>query len=136
MGGPGWRSGPGPAFAAGGPGPRSMGEVMTGWTWLRRRIPISATALALITLPSVSGPARADVFQATNLVTDNPTVNPAPLTDANLRNAWGVGFSAQSPFWVANNASGVSTLYQVNAATNVPTKIPTEVTIPGTGRVT
>jgi uncharacterized protein (TIGR03118 family) len=109
---------------------------MTGLTWLRRRIPISAMALALLTLPSMSGPARADVFLATNLVTDNPTVNPAPLTDPNLKNAWGVGMSATSPFWVANNATGVSTLYQVNAATNVPTKVNLEVTIPDAGSVT
>ncbi|HEY1377499.1 MAG TPA: TIGR03118 family protein [Gemmataceae bacterium] len=109
---------------------------MTRWTRLWRWKPISAAALVLVTLPLVWGPARADVFLATNLVTDAPAVNPAPLTDPNLRNAWGIGLSAASPFWVANNATGVSTLYLVNAATNVPTKVNLEVAIAGTGRVT
>jgi uncharacterized protein (TIGR03118 family) len=72
----------------------------------------------------------------TNLVTDDPAINPAPLTDPKLKNAWGIGTSAGSPFWVANNATGTVSLYQVLAATNTPAKVSIEVTIPGNGRVT
>ena len=80
--------------------------------------------------------ARADVFLATNLVTDDPSANPAMLTDPNLKNAWGISATATSPFWVSDNGTGVATLYQVDAITNVPTKVNLEVTIPGDGSVT
>ena len=33
------------------------------------------------------------------------------LTDPNLKNPWGLTRSATSPWWVANNNSGTSTLY-------------------------
>src|SRR5262249_48912452 len=83
-----------------------------------------------------SPPARADVFLRTDLVTDDPLVNPATLTDPKLKNPWGVSAAAANPFWVSNNATGVATLYTVNAATNVPTKVSLEVTIPDAGNVT
>jgi len=60
----------------------------------------------------------------------------APNTDPNLINAWGVSFSPTGPFWVANNGSGTSTVYN---STGVPQGI--TVTIPpasgrGNGRPT
>jgi uncharacterized protein (TIGR03118 family) len=87
---------------------------------------------------------RGDQFSATNLVTDDQSVNPAQITDPFLKNAWGISHSAGSPFWVSDNGSGVSTLYQVNPATNVTTKVilgsppgPSGgVAIPGDGTVT
>lgn len=109
---------------------------MTSCSWLRRWFPILAAALSLATLLFWSRPARADAFMQTNLVTDDQSVNPATLTDPKLKNAWGISSTATSPFWVSNNATGVSTLYQVNAATNVPTKVNLEVAIPGDGSVT
>lgn len=44
-----------------------------------------------------------------NLVSDIPGL--ADHTDKNLTNPWGNGFSATSPFWIGNNHSGTSTLY-------------------------
>src|SRR5262245_25605146 len=52
---------------------------------------------------------RADFFQQTNLVSNQPNV--ARLQDPNLVNPWGVSFSPMSPFWVSNNGTGTSTLY-------------------------
>jgi uncharacterized protein (TIGR03118 family) len=49
------------------------------------------------------------VYTRVNLVSDIDGV--ARFTDANLVNPWGLGFSSTSPFWVADNGSGVSTLY-------------------------
>jgi uncharacterized protein (TIGR03118 family) len=75
--------------------------------------------------------AIADVFTQTNLVSDVP--NEARTTDLNLKNPWGVSFSPTSPFWISNQASGTSTLY--DGAGN---KIPLTVPIPGgnpTGQV-
>src|SRR5215468_9936226 len=48
-------------------------------------------------------------YLQTNLVSDLPGV--AKATDANLKNPWGIAASSSSPFWVADNATGVSTLY-------------------------
>jgi hypothetical protein len=48
-------------------------------------------------------------FVQRNLVSDQP--GQADITDANLVNAWGLAFSATSPFWISDNHSGLSTLY-------------------------
>lgn len=52
-------------------------------------------------------------FQQQNLVSDldEPPGGPAAVTDALLKNPWGISFSASSPFWIANAGSGTSTLY-------------------------
>jgi uncharacterized protein (TIGR03118 family) len=52
---------------------------------------------------------RRNAYKVTLLVSDLPG---AAVPDANLKNAWGVAFSpAGSPFWIADNAAGLSTLY-------------------------
>ncbi len=43
------------------------------------------------------------------LVSDIP--GEAPVTDPNLVNPWGIAYSPTGPFWVADNHTGVSTLY-------------------------
>jgi uncharacterized protein (TIGR03118 family) len=43
------------------------------------------------------------------LVSDIPGL--AEQTDPNLLNPWGIAFSPTSPFWIADNHAGVSTLY-------------------------
>jgi uncharacterized protein (TIGR03118 family) len=48
----------------------------------------------------------------TNLVSDVPGL--ASHTDSNLANPWGIASSGSSPFWVADNHTGVSTLYDTN----------------------
>jgi uncharacterized protein (TIGR03118 family) len=71
-----------------------------------------------------ASPAQADsVFTTINLVTDDPLVNPAQLTDSNLVNAWGISHSGGSPFWVSDNQTGVTTVYSVNPVTNQTTKV-------------
>src|SRR5579862_2977626 len=49
----------------------------------------------------------------TNLVSDT---GGATTTDANLVNAWGVSFSPNGPFWISDNGTGVSTLYDGSGA--------------------
>src|SRR5262249_52673725 len=49
------------------------------------------------------------IFQQTNLVSSVPGL--APITDANLKNPWGISFSPSGPFWVSNQVTGTSTLY-------------------------
>jgi uncharacterized protein (TIGR03118 family) len=57
-------------------------------------------------------------YNQTNLVTDNQTAlasrgfSPAAFTDPHLVNPWGIALTPTgSPFWVADNATGVSSLY-------------------------
>jgi uncharacterized protein (TIGR03118 family) len=51
----------------------------------------------------------ADPFSQTNLVSDGSV--PAANIDPNLINPWGIASSAQGPFWIADNGSGVATVY-------------------------
>jgi uncharacterized protein (TIGR03118 family) len=67
-------------------------------------------------------------YLSTNLVSDLPGL--AQLTDPNLINPWGVSFSATSPFWVANQGTGTSTLYAGDSNGDPLTIIPLVVTIP------
>ena len=66
-------------------------------------------ALSLFFLPGVT---PAQHYKQTNLVSD--LAGMAPVTDPNLKNPWGLTRSSGSPFWVANNNSGTSTLYDGN----------------------
>ncbi|HMB03604.1 MAG TPA: TIGR03118 family protein, partial [Isosphaeraceae bacterium] len=55
-------------------------------------------------------------FTETNLVTDSADnakhgLTGKPVIDPNLVNPWGIAFSTNSPFWVADNGKGLATLY-------------------------
>ncbi len=52
---------------------------------------------------------QGSVFVQTNLVSNIPGM--AAHTDVNLVNPWGVSYSATSPFWISDQVSGLSTLY-------------------------
>jgi len=69
----------------------------------------------------------ANAYVQTNLVSDLPGV--AMQTDPNLVNPWGLAASASSPFWIANNHSGTSTLYN-GAGQPFPATNPLVVQIP------
>ncbi len=68
--------------------------------------------LVLLLLPGTAF-ARANsgggVYQRTNLVSNIP--GKAAITDPNLVNPWGISYSPMSPFWISDNNSGLSTLY-------------------------
>jgi len=65
-----------------------------------------------------------NAYVVTKLVSDLKNV--AKVQDPVLQNAWGVAFSpAGSPFWVADNATGCSTLYAGDG-----TKVARQVSIP------
>jgi uncharacterized protein (TIGR03118 family) len=69
-------------------------------------VAISFLAISLLIAPQ--GQAQTGYVQ-TNLVSDMTGV--AANTDPNLQNAWGIATSATSPFWVSDNGTGLSTLY-------------------------
>ena len=57
---------------------------------------------------------RAPVFTVDTLVSDNKKTIPAVTKDANLVNAWGLAAGPDTEWWVANNRTGTSTLYDGN----------------------
>lgn len=71
---------------------------------------ISLLAVVLV-LPALT---FAQQYQQTNLVSD--IMGMAPTFDPNLKNPWGLTRSSGSPWWVANNNSGTSTLYDGTGA--------------------
>jgi uncharacterized protein (TIGR03118 family) len=93
-----------------------------------QNLPLSrlAKALGTLALAFTATYTHADTlgYNQTNLVSDIP--GKAANTDPNLKNPWGVAFSATSPFWTSDQATGVASLY--NAA-GVPQAL--VVTIPG-----
>ena len=60
----------------------------------------------------------AQAYQQTNLVSDIQGLAPTP--DGHLLNPWGLIASSTSPWWVADNNGGVSTLYNGNSGAIVP----------------
>jgi len=102
-----------------------------------RKHPLSLLALAVAAaLAAAPLSSQAIPVTVTNLVTDNPAVNPAQITDPGLVNAWGLSYSPTSPFWVSSNGAGTSTVYHVDPATQATSKLGLTVTIPGAGNVT
>jgi uncharacterized protein (TIGR03118 family) len=106
-------------------------------------LPRAATQILAVAV-LLSSLAFGQHYTQTNLVSD--LSGTATTTDPNLKNAWGLVRSAGSPWWVANNGTGTSTLYngagvpQPQPTTANPTATPLVVTIPppknGTGPAT
>ena len=65
-----------------------------------------AFVLSLFLLPSG---VQAQHYQQTNLVSDIPGM--APTIDPNLKNPWGLTRSSGGPWWIGNNNSGTSSLF-------------------------
>src|SRR5258705_956461 len=82
-----------------------------------------AALLLVFALPA-SRPALAQRFTQTNLVSD--ISGGALRRDANLVNPWGLAPGASGVFWVSNNVTVTSTLYEPDG-----TSRPLIVTIPG-----
>jgi uncharacterized protein (TIGR03118 family) len=89
---------------------------------IRRTIGRGGLALAVViaalfaTVPLQA--AEQNSYTVTPLVSDQPGV--AAFTDPNLVNAWGLAASASSPWWVADNETSVSTLYNGNTGQPQP----------------
>ena len=69
------------------------------------------TATLLLTVLILLGTALGQHYDRTDLTSNLPTVPPLPNTDANLVNAWGLARATGSPWWVSDNGTGLSTLY-------------------------
>ena len=81
----------------------------TSTPWRGRVAKALLSLVATLLIPLAVNAAPPGYIQ-TNLVSDG--VVPAVTIDPNLKNPWGIAFfSGLSPFWIADNGSGVSTLY-------------------------
>jgi uncharacterized protein (TIGR03118 family) len=86
-----------------------MGRISIRWIF-------AGTVIALALSLTASQARAADtVYVQTNLVSDIPGL--AQTLDPNLKNPWGVSFSATSPFWAADAGSNLSTLYSGSGST-------------------
>ena len=86
---------------------------------------IAITASLAVAQLIVPGLARAQ-YQITNLASNQEKT--ASTTDPLLVNAWGLTHGPGSPWWISDNNSGWSTLYDKNG-----TKVPLNVLIPTAG---
>src|ERR1700733_5755773 len=68
---------------------------------------------------AVGAAAQTNAYQQTNLVSDISGM--ASHTDPKLINPWSISFFPGQPFWVADNNSGFSTLYDAPGASQQPT---------------
>jgi uncharacterized protein (TIGR03118 family) len=89
---------------------------------MRNRVAWAAISIATLMLPVA---ANAQWYRQTNLVSDGFV--PAVQMDPHLVNPWGLATGPTTPFWVADNGTGLSTLY--NTAGDILSLV---VTIPTT----
>ena len=92
---------------------------------MTRRTPALLAALALVAI--AAGPAfgadtnSRNAFVVTNLQSDVPGL--AANTDPDLVNGWGIVAGPTTPWWVADNGTSRSTLYNGNTGAKIPTVI-------------
>lgn len=86
---------------------------------------IPAIAIIFFTAAAISSADSNNAYVQTNLTSDLPGV--AAHLDPNLVNPWGLAAGATSPFWTADNGTGLSTLYN-----GAGTPLPLVVTVAGT----
>ena len=99
------------------------------WRPLGFKKSLIAAVISASSLCTGAWRAEADTFAQTNLFSNIPGL--ATLTDPNLQNPWGVSHLPTSPFWVSDQVTNVSTLYNVTGSTTI-TANPLVVTIPTT----
>jgi uncharacterized protein (TIGR03118 family) len=104
-----------------------MGSRVTAVLPQRTAVVLTAFAVALTALlvfATTSGAAGGNSFTVHNLVSDGSV--PADHTDPNLVNGWGITRGPTTPWWVSDNGTDNSTLYQGNG-----TIVPLVVRVPG-----
>lgn len=73
--------------------------------------PLGFMAMLLLSVVLVSLSASAQTYQVTNLTSDIADITGSNPADPNLGNPWGLASSSSGPWWVADNGTGVATLY-------------------------
>jgi hypothetical protein len=93
----------------------------------KMRLPMKT---ALVAVSSVLLPTLAFAqYTRTDLVTNTGAAG--TVQDAHLVNAWGLVSTTTSPFWISDNATGLSTLYSISNSSGITaTPLGLVVTIP------
>ena len=81
---------------------------------LRHYCPVALLCITWCTLFNTS--AFGQHFNRTDLTADSSATAMVPNTDLNLVNAWGLSRSSGSPWWISDNGTGLSTLYDGSGA--------------------
>jgi uncharacterized protein (TIGR03118 family) len=95
------------------------GSMMHNTTWhINRTFAAICVATVLVACDDTitNNPQPLSKYDVTNLVADASGAG-APTVDPNLVNPWGVAFGPTGILWVANEATGTSTLYDASGAT-------------------
>lgn len=82
--------------------------------------------LSFLCVLSASSLVAANNYLVHYLVSDLP--NTADHVDPNLVNPWGLGFSDTGPFWIGDNLTGISTIYDTSGT---PAPLVVHVPMPG-----
>ena len=72
-------------------------------------------AVLLLTL-CLSSSAVAQHYTRTDLTANSAAVSTGVIVDPNLVNAWGLSRASGSPWWISDNGTGLSTLYDLTGA--------------------
>lgn len=70
---------------------------------------LSLALMLVLAFPTMRAAAQTSSYTQTNLVSDGSVT--ASNTDKHLINPWGIAFVPGNPFWISDNNSGFSTLY-------------------------
>jgi uncharacterized protein (TIGR03118 family) len=89
---------------------------------------LAAAALTVLALAAPAAAAPKTAYDVTRLTAN--LQDAAANLDPNLRNGWGLDASATSPWWVADNQTNKSTLYNASGMP-FPTPVPLVVNVPG-----
>jgi uncharacterized protein (TIGR03118 family) len=89
---------------------------------------VLAIAAALLAVGAAPAAPPGGSYTVTPLVSNGGV--PAPLTDQHLVNAWGLVAGPTTPWWVSDNGTDLSTLYNTATGTSA-TKVGLEVSVPG-----
>jgi uncharacterized protein (TIGR03118 family) len=81
---------------------------------LRGILATAALAAGLGTAPLGGAYASGSGYMQNNLISNNTATIPAAHEDPTLLNPWGIAFFPGGPFWINDNGSGLSALYQGN----------------------
>jgi uncharacterized protein (TIGR03118 family) len=84
--------------------------------------------LAVLVAPLTAAQPVTAAYMETNLASDL-NMGPGVFQDPDMQNPWGLTVRGTSPFWIANNGTGLATLY--NTSTGAAVKQGLVVTIPG-----
>src|SRR6266851_4920919 len=93
---------------------------------MRKGILSAVVSLAVVLILGSVQPAVAQFYTQRNLVSDGAV--PADLVDTDVVNAWGLVSGPTTPWWISDNGTGLTTLYNVGTGT-----ITTTFTVPGAG---